>query len=179
MISMLGLLAQLIITTPQMVKKPLRGYHPRRDTSITYLVIHYDSGASYESTRKYLIKRRTSYHYYITRNGTINKLIEPTHKASHAGLSLWDGHVMLNRYSIGICLQNLYPQTYTDEQYNSLVWLVWQLQQRFPNATNEHIVGHEDIAFPRGRKKDPGPHFDWHRLFAQLQSIKSQNTIKK
>jgi AmpD protein len=76
--------------------------------------------------------------------------------------------VRLNKYSIGICLQNDPPEAYTEKQYNSVAWLINELQLRYKDSTSKVIVGHSDIALPRGRKLDPGKHFSWITLYAHI-----------
>ena len=160
MILSLSLVASLMYIPPKIVDKPF----PRgrlRDTAVTYIVIHNDSSPTPRVTFKYLKRRRNSYHYYISRDGTIHRLVDPRYEANHAGLTFYDGYVRMNRYSIGICFENMPPQEYTDAQYKSGAWLIQQLHKRFPDSKTKPVVGHEDIAIPRGRKNDPGPHFDW------------------
>jgi len=135
-----------------------------RDTSVNFIVFHYDSGSTPRSTFRYLRKKRASYNYYIARDGTIYKLVDPAYKANHAGVSLYNGYLGMNKYSIGICFQNKYPQAYTMDQYTSAAWLVSVLYRRFPSARHHPLLGHSDIAFPRGRKSDPGDHFSWPTL---------------
>jgi len=132
-----------------------------RDTTANLIVIHYDSGNSSSAIIRYLRRTNKSYHYYIERNGRIINLVNPKQMAGHAGVSRWGTLSSLNFSSIGICLQNIPPQRYTDAQYVSLVFLVRQLQKRWPDITMDRIVGHEDVAYPRGRKRDPGKMFDW------------------
>jgi N-acetyl-anhydromuramyl-L-alanine amidase AmpD len=142
-----------------------------RDSSKNYIVIHNDDAGSYEIARQTLIKRRLSYHYYIQRNGRIIELLEPQYAASHVGYSYWNGLVRMNRYTIGICLQNKPPQTYTNEQYTSLSQLILLLQNRYPDSTSQVLIGHDQVAIPFGRKHDPGPEFNWTflRTLIQLQ----------
>lgn len=160
------LIAQLL--APTLLNKPLPSKKTVRSTTINYIVLHYDDGGSYKSTRRTLIKKRNSYHYYIQRDGTIIKLIDPKYEASHAGISYYKGKFRLNKYSIGICLQNDPPEAYTEKQYNSAGWLIKQLQSRYNDSTSKVIIGHSDIAFPRGRKIDPGKHFDWEKLHVNI-----------
>ena len=57
---------------------------------------------------------------------------------------------------------------YTAKQYNSAGWLIKQLQSRYNDSTSKVIIGHSDIAIPRGRKLDPGLHFDWEKLHVNI-----------
>lgn len=153
---------------------PLR--HTRvRQTTDNYIVIHYDAGISIAGTLKWLRRKRLSYHYIIHQNGTIYKLVDPKYVANHAGVSKWNDIDGMNNYSIGICLQNDAFTPYTDAQYNSLRWLIGVMKQRYPDITDDKIIGHEDVAWPSGRKSDPGPQFDWSRI----KTIKDSHVITK
>jgi len=52
-------------------------------------------------------------------------------------------------------------ENYTSEQIDTVVDLCIDLCHRYPAITLSRIVGHQDVAMPRGRKTDPGPHFPW------------------
>ena len=156
-----------MLVPPKVVNKPFPA-STRRDTTTTYIVIHNDSSPNPRTTFSWLRRKRNSYHYYIDRQGTIYKLVDPKYEAGHAGLSYYYGHWRLNRISIGICLENQLPQQYTEVQYQSLAWLVFQMQKRYPESKTHPIVGHSDVAWPRGRKNDPGEHFDWRKLYGYL-----------
>lgn len=148
---------------PTVINKPFP-FSFYRDTTDNYIIIHYDNGIEERSTFRWLRRRHTAYHYFITRDGIIYKLIDPKYRANHAGMSKWNGHLGMNEYSIGICLQNDGQQEYTTIQYRSLAWLIRVLKNRYPDITNNRIIGHEDIAWPKGRKQDPGKHFDWLKI---------------
>jgi N-acetyl-anhydromuramyl-L-alanine amidase AmpD len=135
-----------------------------RDTTYNFIVIHNDDAGNYDIARKTLIQRKLSYHYYIRRNGQIIELLEPQYAASHVGYSYWNGLVRMNRYTIGICLENKPPQEYVNEQYIALSRLILMLQGRYPDSTSRVIVGHENVAIPFGRKHDPGQQFNWAYL---------------
>ena len=149
--------------SPKVINTPFP-HGSRRDTTNNYIVLHYDESMDFKTTFRWLKRKRNSYHYFIRRDGTIHKLIDPKYQANHAGLSFWDNNVRMNRYSIGICLQNDGKIKYTDKQYESLLWLINIQKKRFHDITEEKIIGHSDIAIPRGRKSDPGDHFDWSRI---------------
>lgn len=53
---------------------------------------------------------------------------------------------------------------FTEIQYRVLTELVRQIRVHYPGITPERIIGHGDIALPRGRKIDPGLAFDWERV---------------
>ena len=52
---------------------------------------------------------------------------------------------------------------FTEAQYKSLTQLVGYLKQEYKVPMN-NIVGHKDVAVPKGRKNDPASNFDWNRL---------------
>lgn len=162
------LIATLLLQI-NVVNNILPGKHDLRDTSMNYIVLHYDESKSYSGTRRFLLLKGNSYHYYVKRDGTIVKLLDPKYKANHAGLSYYNKLFNMNNYSIGICLQNKAPQRYTKNQYKSLSWLILELQKRYDDSTSRVILGHSDIAFPRGRKKDPGKHFSWIYLRTMIK----------
>ena len=167
-----GLLLQLAAPKVLNVPFPANEY---RDTTKNYIVIHYDSSMEEKVTLNWLRRKHNSYHYFILRSGTILKLVDPKFIAGHAGLSYWDGNWHMNRYSIGICLQNKPPEAFTTEQYQSTAWLINRLANRFPDVPDHKIVGHSDVAWPRGRKKDPGDQFQWDTLNVYVQLMRQSN----
>ena len=100
-----------------------------------------------------------SAHFFIERNGTIWQFVSVDDRAWHAGQSHWRGRDNCNDDSIGIELEGLEDQTFEEAQYNSLRQLCNAIALRYPV---QHVAGHEHIA--PGRKRDPGPGFDWSRL---------------
>jgi len=54
-----------------------------------------------------------------------------------------------------------YWEPYPEAQVAAVVELVESLRDQFSIA---HVVGHDDIALPRGRKTDPGPLWPWERV---------------
>lgn len=174
---LISLLFQL--NAPTVINDLLPGERSLRNTSVNYIVLHYDDGKSYSGTRKFLLRKGNSYHYYVKRNGTVVKLVDTKYQAGHAGISYYKGYVRMNRYSIGISLQNDPPQKYTDAQYKSTAWLITQLQRKYKDSTSRVILGHSEIAVPRGRKKDPGSHFNWSRLRKLISAQTAHNKIVK
>lgn len=103
-----------------------------------------------------------SAHFLIRRNGEVIQFVATTDNAWHAGLSHWRGREKCNDFSIGIELEGTDTHVYTDAQYGALSDLIQACRGAHPEIEPGAIVGHSDIA--PGRKTDPGPRFDWHRL---------------
>lgn len=159
------LLLQISIPEPLVIKNFLPG-KTLRDTTRNYIVVHNDgAGLSAKSTRYVLQRRRLSYHYFITREGTIHQWKDLKYTALHAGRSLWNGIDDWNDFSIGICLQGTNFLPYTEEQYQALTLLKNYINFRYPDSRDKPILGHSDVAYPKNRKKDPGEHFYSWRLY--------------
>ena len=73
-----------------------------------YLVMHYTAGRNDQGAINWLcnLAAKASAHLVIGSNGDITQLVPFDKVAWHAGVSLWDGIVGLNRCSIGIELDN-------------------------------------------------------------------------
>ncbi len=104
---------------------------------------------------------KVSAHLLIERDATVTQFVPFNRRAWHAGVSSFSGRQACNDFSIGIELEGVDDQPYTDCQYARLVQVTHALQRQYPLLTVERIVGHCDIA--PGRKTDPGPAFDWTR----------------
>ena len=102
---------------------------------------------------------RVSAHFFIRRDGELVQFVSCAQRAWHAGVSRWNGRERCNDLSIGIELEGCDELSFSDAQYRCLGSLLEALRQRYPI---EAVVGHADIA--PGRKTDPGPCFEWHRV---------------
>ena len=102
---------------------------------------------------------QVSAHFFIDRTGALWQFVSCADRAWHAGQSAYRGRTQCNDDSIGIELEGLEGQTFETLQYETLASLCAALFQAYPI---EYIAGHEHIA--PGRKRDPGPGFDWHVL---------------
>lgn len=102
---------------------------------------------------------RVSAHFLVRRDGELIQFVPCSGRAWHAGISSWMGCENCNNFSIGIELEGCDELPFEDAQYLTLNRLLANLRRCFPI---EAVVGHSDIA--PGRKTDPGPCFDWHRL---------------
>jgi N-acetylmuramoyl-L-alanine amidase len=175
-----------------MIVEPL-SYEPKLQTRplnrIDLVVIHCtelpDLAAAREVGERVLYASGTgnSGHYYIDRDGSTLRWVEPTCVAHHCR-----GY---NERSIGIELVNMgrYPnwlastnqvmnEAYPDAQITALIALLHRLQLRLPKL--RYIAGHEDL--DRGevpasddasllvrRKLDPGPLFPWAKMLREVR----------
>ena len=105
-----------------------------------------------------------SAHFLIRRDGALIQFVACDLRAWHAGRSAWRGRENCNDWSIGIELEGLEGQGFEAAQYAALARLLRALAARFPIA---EVVRHEHVA--PGRKRDPGPGFDWLRLSSALR----------
>ena len=81
---------------------------PAHFKGFKYIIIHYTTGTAIESTLNY-VKRADAggcAHMVIGRDGRVVQLVPFNLVAFHAGFSWWEGDTDLNRYSIGIELDN-------------------------------------------------------------------------
>ena len=80
----------------------------RQKKNIRYIIIHYTGMKNELSALNRLTdyKSKVSSHYFIKRNGKIINLVPDLYEAWHAGKSNWKNIQSLNRYSIGVEIQN-------------------------------------------------------------------------
>ena len=102
---------------------------------------------------------RVSAHFLIRRDGELVQFVGCNERAWHAGASSWRGRERCNDFSIGIEMEGTDETPYAAIQYTRLARLAKALARRYPISD---VVGHSDVA--PGRKTDPGPAFDRHRL---------------
>ena len=107
-----------------------------------------------------------SAHLLIKRDGELIQFVPFTQRAWHAGASSFRGRDCCNDYSIGIELEGTDEVPYADSQYETLIELSRTLIKAYPELSAREIAAHSDIA--PGRKTDPGPAFDWLRLYDGL-----------
>ena len=139
----------------------------RQKKNIKYIIIHYTGMKNELSALNRLTdyKSKVSAHYFIKKNGKIINLVPDLYEAWHAGKSNWKNIQSLNRYSIGIEIQNsghenLYEK-FSNKQMNSVKKLLRFLTKKY-RVNCKNILGHSDIA--PNRKKDPGEKFPWKEL---------------
>mgnify|MGYP000355574656 CR=1 FL=1 len=107
-----------------------------------------------------------SAHLLIRRDGELVQFVPFTERAWHAGDSCFRGRYRCNDFSIGIELEGEDDTPYADAQYTALTAATSALLEAYPALSARQIAGHSDLA--PGRKTDPGPAFDWLRLYDGL-----------
>lgn len=106
---------------------------------------------------------RVSAHFFLRRHGDLIQFVPVQQRAWHAGESAWRGRARCNDYSVGIELEGDDHSAFGEPQYRRLAQLVRVLRNALPLRD---VAAHSDVA-PH-RKTDPGAHFDWTRLLADL-----------
>lgn len=104
-----------------------------------------------------------SAHLLIRRDGEVVQFVPFTQRAWHAGESAFRGRASCNDFSIGIELEGEDETPYSDVQYDALAAVMGVISDAYPQITGREVAAHADIA--PGRKTDPGPAFDWLRLY--------------
>jgi AmpD protein len=111
---------------------------------------------------------KVSSHVFIRRDGSLIQFVPFNRRAWHAGASCYRDRKDCNDFSIGIELEGEDETPYADNQYEVLVKTIAALQVTYASLCARRIVGHCDVS--PGRKSDPGPAFDWLRLYDGLSN---------
>ncbi len=144
----------------------------QRTRPIDTILIHYTATDTAEGALRHLAnpkaKARVSAHYVVAADGTIYRMVDEKHRASHAGVSFWRGVADMNSASIGIEIVNTGVDKkggrppYPEAQIAAVIALCKDIQSRHEI---KWVLGHSDVA--PTRKQDPGEHFPWKRLAAE------------
>lgn len=110
-----------------------------------------------------------SAHLLIRRDGEVIQFVPFNRRAWHAGASFFRGRDCCNDKSIGIELEGTDDTSYSDQQYSVLCRILGAIMETYPDITPFRIAGHCDVA--PGRKSDPGPAFDWLRLYDGIGNL--------
>ena len=158
----------------------------RKPKNIKFIIFHY-TGMSKEIDAINLLtnqKSKVSAHYFIKKNGEILSLVPDLYTAWHAGTSSWKKYKSINKYSIGIEINNpghdfIYKK-FSKKQIKSVLKLTTFLIKKY-KIKSTFILGHSDIA--PDRKKDPGEKFPW-KYFSKNKigywhKIKEKKLLKK
>ena len=152
---------------------------------IKFLIFHYTGMKRESEAIKKLttMKSEVSSHYFIKNNGQIVLMVPDLYTAWHAGKSSWKNYKSLNKYSIGIEINNpghqINYKNFSTKQVNSILTLSKFLVKKY-KIKKENILGHSDIA--PNRKKDPGEKFPWEYLASRkigLWHTLSNQLLKK
>lgn len=139
------------------VGSPNFNRRPNRN-DIHAIVIHATANTTLEGVISWFNNPRAqvSAHYTIGKDGRIVQHVRDHDRAWHAGRSVWNGVPNVNNYGLGIELVNLNDgqDPYPEEQHQANVQLCTFLCRKY-NVKPEDIMGHLDIAVPKGRKTDP------------------------
>ena len=111
---------------------------------------------------------KVSSHVFIRRDGSLIQFVPFSRRAWHAGASCYRDREDCNDFSIGIELEGEDETPYTESQYEVLVKTIAALQATYTNLCARRSAGHCDVA--PNRKSDPGPAFDWLRLYDGLSN---------
>ena len=130
------------------------------------VVIHYTAMPSCAEARARLCDpdAEVSAHWLISEVGKIDALVDEKLRAWHAGAGQWGAVSDVNSRSIGIELANAGDVPFAEPQMAALERLLAAVQARW-EILPERVIAHSDLA--PGRKRDPGPRFDWQRLARQ------------
>lgn len=109
---------------------------------------------------------QVSSHLLLRRDGGLVQFVPFGRRAWHAGESSYRGRPACNDYSIGIELEGTDTEPYSSVQYEQLASVIAAICEAYPQITPRQLAGHCDVA--PGRKSDPGPAFDWLRLYDGL-----------
>ena len=154
----------------------------RSKKQIKFLIIHYTGMRKQSEAIKRLCdpKAKVSSHYFISNKGGIINLVPDLYEAWHAGESNWKDYKSLNKYSIGIEINNPGHEygykKFSKKQIFSLIKLLKFLKKKY-NIKKTNILGHSDIS--PDRKKDPGEKFPWYYLAKKNLSIWHKLNKKK
>ncbi len=144
-------------------------FYPKKRNSkkIKFLIFHYTGMKNEINAIKKLtkIQSEVSSHYFIKKNGDIILLVPDLYVAWHAGQSSWKNYVSINKYSLGIEIDNPGHQfkykKFSKKQIRSILSLSKFLIKKY-KINSKNVLGHSDIA--PNRKKDPGENFPWEYL---------------
>ena len=153
----------------------------RSKKKIIFIILHYTGMKTESAAIKRLRdhKSKVSSHYFIKNSGEVLSLVPDLYEAWHAGVSSWQKLKSLNKYSIGIEINNpghdnIYKE-FSSKQIFSLTKLIKYLVKKY-NIKKQNILGHSDIS--PDRKKDPGEKFPWKKL-AKKKLCKWHNLDEK
>jgi N-acetylmuramoyl-L-alanine amidase len=157
-----------VFKKPPVTQAPSPNFNERGGMDIDTIVLHHTASNNGKADLAHMRNpaSEVSAHYMIDKDGKIYQLVPDGKRAWHAGKGELHGKPTdVNGRSIGIEIVNdgSGKTPFTDAQYKALIQLTGFLKQEYKVPMN-NIVGHKDVAVPKGRKNDPAANFDWNRL---------------
>jgi len=157
-----------VFKKPAVTNAPSPNFDDRKGADIDTIVLHHTASNNGAADLAHMRnpKAEVSAHYMVDRDGKIYQLVNDGKRAWHAGPSQLHGKPTdVNARSIGIEIVNDGggKTPYTDAQYKAITQLVGYLKQEY-KVPMDNILGHKDVAVPKGRKSDPSSNFDWTRV---------------
>jgi len=176
---------------------PAGCYSTKKMKSVDGVVIHFISSVNVDKENKYDMQTNydlfvefclpgkrgkllkpgkkkiyASAHYLMGRDGETWQLVPLEYQAWHAGKSEWDGRKSCNGFMLGIEVIGEYSVDFEEAQYVQLASLLKDLQEEYGfeitrDLETSMVIGHEHVS--PGRKKDPGPTFDWPHLWDLME----------
>jgi N-acetylmuramoyl-L-alanine amidase len=175
-----------------------------------YLVMHYTAGSTASGAVKWLTNpaAQAAAHLVIGRDASITQLVPFDTVAWHAGASAWEGRVGLNRYSIGIELDNAgrlvrhgdrwrawFGTEYDDSEVIEAVhkhetelcgWHTYTPEQLDVSLeVASLLIAEYDLLdvighedIAPGRKSDPGPAFPMQSFRARLLGRRADESVQ-
>ena len=130
------------------IRDRLSPFNTKRPTrpQTRYIVLHTTEGEEEGSLKK--IRRRGEAHYFVGKNGSVYRIIDRSKIATHAGRSYWDGHKVIDNYSIGIEIVGYHDREITEAQYLAVAELVRQLKSLY-DISDREILTHSMVAYGR------------------------------
>ncbi len=154
-------------------KRPSPNHSSRRGATVDVILLHHTAGSDGQKDVEWLCNpaSQVSAHYLVDRDGTLYQLVEEDRAAWHAGQCALRGEATnMNTRSIGVEISNKGDgaEPYTEAQYKALELLVPFLVGKY-GVRLENVLGHREVAIPKGRKTDPSDNFDFARVRAAVQ----------
>ena len=130
------------------IRDRLSPFNTKRPTrpQTRYIVLHTTEGEEEGSLKK--IRRRGEAHYFVGKNGSVYRIIDHSKIATHAGRSYWNGHKVIDNYSIGIEIVGYHDREITEAQYLAVAELVRQLKSLY-DISDREILTHSMVAYGR------------------------------
>ena len=154
----------------------------RNQNQIKFIIFHYTGMKKEINAINKLTsqKSKVSSHYFIKNSGEILNLVPDLYVAWHAGVSRWGKYKFLNKYSIGIEINNpgheYNYKKFNNNQIKSVIKLSSYLIKKY-KIKSKFILGHSDIS--PDRKLDPGEKFPWKYLSKKKIGIWHNLEIKR